>query len=120
MTNFDMALKIIENSKGITETQLTANKAAYIANHIALNRMWLIISVAAVATLIVLCILSAKSTGKFNGASDALSIITMVVGAICVFVIPVTAMALYGWVSDPAKCYADYILRMAVACLGVY
>ena len=117
MTNFEAALKIIENSKGITETQLMANKTAYIANRIAINRFGLIISAVAIAALIVLCVLSARSNGDFNDAFVSLLGTTIAVGFIGLIVIIATATALNGWVADPAKCYADYILQMAANCL---
>ena len=117
MTNFEAALKIIENSKGITETQLMANKAAYIANRIAFNRFWLIASIVVIATLVVLCILSAKSGGEFHDAYDGLFVATAITCGAGFLVILFSAIALNGWVSDPAQSYADYILQMAANCL---
>ena len=117
MTNFEAALQIIQNSKGISESQLMANKAAYIANRIAINRLWLIIAIAVIVVLVVLCIASTASKGDFNDALPALVGTTCVVGAICLIVIIATACAINGWIADPAKNYADYILRMASYCL---
>ena len=117
MTNFDMALKIIQNSKGITESQLMGNKAAYIANRIAINRLWLIIAIAVIVVLVVLCIATAASKGDFNDALQGLVGTTCIVGFICLMVILATACAINGWIADPAKNYADYILQMAKDCL---
>src|SRR5574344_143246 len=100
MGNFEEALKIIENSKGITESQLMANKAAYIANRIAINRTWLIIAAAVIAVLVVLCIVSAASKGDFNDAFQGLVATTCIVGLICLIVITATAGAINGWIAD--------------------
>src|SRR5574344_1347726 len=94
MGNFEAALKIIQNNKGITESQLMANKAAYITNRIAINRAWLIISIAVIVTLVVLCIASAASKGDFNDAFQGLVATTCIVGLICLIVITATACAL--------------------------
>ena len=117
MTNFEAALQIIQNSKGISESQLMANKAAYIANRIAINRLWLIIAIAVIVVLVVLCIASAASKGDFNDALPGLFGATVIIGFSCLIVITATACAINGWVADPSKHYADYILRMASYCL---
>ena len=117
MTNFEAALQIIQNSKGISESQLMANKAAYIANRIAINRTWLIIAAAVIAVLVALCIVSAASKGDFNDAFPGLVGTSCIVGFICLIAITATACAINGWIADPAKNYADYILRMASYCL---
>ena len=118
MTNFEAALQIIQNNKGISESQLMANKAAYIANRIAINRAWLIISIAVIVTLVVLCIVSARSDSKLYDAHDNLVFVTFICGCAGLIAIISTASALNGWIADPAKNYADYILRMASYCLS--
>jgi len=117
MTNFEAALQIIQNSKGISEAQLMANKAAYIANRIAVNRLWLIIAAAVLTALIVLCVISAHSEGTLNVEFDAVLFVTFFVGTIAAIVIVCTAVALNGWLSDPTKKYANYILQMASDCV---
>ncbi len=117
MTNFEAALQIIQNSKGITESQLMANKAAYIANRIAINRLWLIIAIAVIVVLVVLCIVSARSDSKLYDAHVNLVLGTVMCGCVGLMAIIALASALNGWVADPAKHYADYILRMASDCL---
>ena len=117
MTNFEAALQIIQNSKGITESQLMANKAAYIANRIAINRAWLIISIAVIATLVVLCIASARSDSKLYDAHDGLACSAFLCGFVGSIAIIAIAFALNGWIADPAKSYAVYILQMAKDCL---
>ena len=117
MGNFEAALKIIQNSKGITESQLMANKAAYIANRIAINRLWLIIAIAVIVVLVVLCIVSARSDSKLYDAHDGLACTVFICGFVGLIAIIALASALNGWIADPAKNYADYILRMASYCL---
>ena len=117
MTNFDMALKIIENSKGITESQLMASKAAYITHCMTVNRTWLIIAVAVITVLVVLCIVSAKSKGDFNDALPPLVATTCIVGFICLIIIIAAASTNAGWVSAPDIHYANHILSMASNCL---
>lgn len=117
MGNFEAALKIIQNSKGITESQLMANKAAYITNRIAINRLWLIISIAVIVTLVVLCIVSARSDSKLYNAHDGLACAAFLCGFVGLIAIIAMASALNGWIADPAKSYADYILQMAKDCL---
>ena len=117
MTNFEAALQIIQNSKGITESQLMANKAAYIANRIAINRLWLIIAIAVIVVLVVLCIVSARSDSKLYDAHDGLACSAFLCGLVGLIAIIAIASALNGWIADPAKNYADYILQMAKDCL---
>lgn len=117
MTNYEAALQIIQNSKGITESQLMANKAAYIANRIVVNRLWLIIFAAIMVSLIVLCIVSANSKSKLYEAHDGLVAAAFSGGLACLIVVVALAVSLNGWIADPSKRYADYILQMAKDCL---
>lgn len=117
ITTFNDALQIIQNCKGITEAQLMARKAAYIAERLAINREWQTIAIVTFLVFLTSAILVSVFCEDNEGLYEGLWVATAATFIVGLLVVIGTTQAISAWTNQPDVTYADYILQIARNCL---